>query len=813
MARPTKRQTEGEAVTSSERLPDRSRRALRADHEASGSPSRSSRSGPLARGSASAVLSRMSGLLFAGLGAVLCADRRPDSCVSAVERESWKDAALLCAAEYQRSPSPLVALRFARASLQNGDGETCERVASPFAEGPWAAEANQLVGHAARTRKDPLVALRHFGQAIELHERAGDQRGLARDAQGLAGVALVTGHYADALELLDVAAEAANRAGDRRNYTHMTRGEVLFTVGDYVEAERSFYTALDQPMQPIDRAWTLFKFGLFHIETQRDALAQQNLQAALNLARQIDYDWLAKSSRLNLAWLARRAGRLDEADAVFASHDGDDDPDAVAYNRGLIAFDRGEFDRAAAFLQDAENAQAKGDRAWHVPYRAGLIAERRGRTEEARAAYRRSLDALTRLRDRAGPLAAHVLAAHRMPHERLVSLSAREGRWHDVLSIVLSLDLSMVLATNATPHDLSAEGKPTQPVSSAVHHLQRQWLDVELGGKGTGEFAEVERTIEAWRGRRLVVLVPGGDQLDPARGRLWRLEIANGDIKGVDVGPLDRLERLASDLEADPDNRTAARALGEAMIPHSPPGEAIDVLALGPVARAPLGALRHGDALVASRTPLARVLGLRAWPRPSTRANDTGVVVLGDPLGNLPAAATEATAVAERLNARALLGFEADREALASARGAALLHVASHAVDGSDGSALLLAGGKLRAREISSLGPTARLVVLSSCASASSRDGSGWGSLAAAFLGAGAESVIATQWSILDKESASVVEALYDADVGRDLFRDPTAALAAAQARLEGAVPSTVWAAFTVVRAPPVVGQKVSRRD
>ncbi|HEU4532711.1 MAG TPA: CHAT domain-containing protein, partial [Polyangiaceae bacterium] len=87
------------------------------------------------------------------------------------------------------------------------------------------------------------------------------------------------------------------------------------------------------------------------------------------------------------------------------------------------------------------------------------------------------------------------------------------------------------------------------------------------------------------------------------------------------------------------------------------------------------------------------------------------------------------------------------------------------------------------------------------------RDGSGWGSLAAAFLGAGAEAVVATQWSILDNESTRLVEALYDADVGHDVFRDPAAALASAQARLEGTSPPAVWAAFTVVRAPPAAEQ------
>ncbi|HEU4537622.1 MAG TPA: CHAT domain-containing protein, partial [Polyangiaceae bacterium] len=287
------------------------------------------------------------------------------------------------------------------------------------------------------------------------------------------------------------------------------------------------------------------------------------------------------------------------------------------------------------------------------------------------------------------------------------------------------------------------------------------------------------------------------------RGRLWRLEVVDGEIRGADVGPLEPLEAFAAALEADPDDREAARALGEAIVPASARGKTLDVLALGPVARAPLGALRHGDALVAASTPLARVLGLRPWSRPNAGERSANAVVLGDPLGNLPSAADEAARVAGLLGASPRLGPAADRAAIASAGGAALLHVASHAVETDDGPALRLADGPLTAPALASLGATARLVVLASCASAASRDGSGWGSLAAAFLGAGAEAVVATQWSVDDADAALVAEALYERDVGHDVFRDPTAALARARVRLEPKVPARAWAAFAVVRAPP----------
>ncbi|HEU4538544.1 MAG TPA: tetratricopeptide repeat protein, partial [Polyangiaceae bacterium] len=555
-----------------------------------------------------------------------------------------------------------------------------------------------------------------------------------RDHFALAGLARKEGDYDQAVALIKLASEAAGRSSDSSldAYLQVARGDVLWNGGDFVEAETVLERALRHTHEPATLAWAHLTLGLVYLESERDVYAEKSLQRALDLATPLAQARVVDAARLNLAWLARRAGRFDEAEEVFASFGESSERGQLAFNRGLVAADRGDLERAADFLLKAEKSEMTGNWAWPVAYERGVVAERRGRLDEARASYRRAIDTIDELRARSGSMAAHVLAAHRLPHERLVALAAREGRWHDVLSVVLSLDLSMVLATDPTPRDVQLDGKPTHADGASVRRLKPQFFDVELGGKGTHEASEVERTLNAWRGRRLVVLVPGGDRRDPARGRLWRLEVVDGEVKGVDAGPLERLEQLARTLEATPDDRVAARALGEALIPPSPPGEPVDVLALGPIARAPLGALRHGDALVTASTPLARVLGLRPWTKPRVAAKGRRVVVLGDPLGNLPSAAREAAIVAEGLNAPALLGFEATQDALASARGASLLHVASHATEGADGTALLLADGPLTAPAVNALGATARLVVLSSCASAASRDGSGWGSLAAA---------------------------------------------------------------------------------
>ncbi|HWU91525.1 MAG TPA: CHAT domain-containing protein, partial [Kofleriaceae bacterium] len=73
--------------------------------------------------------------------------------------------------------------------------------------------------------------------------------------------------------------------------------------------------------------------------------------------------------------------------------------------------------------------------------------------------------------------------------------------------------------------------------------------------------------------------------------------------------------------------------------------------------------------------------------------------------------------------------------------------------------------------------------------------------LANAFLDAGAEHVVATRWTIEDRDAAPLVAAFYEA--GGD--RDPVRGLAAAQRRLAGRVPAQTWAAFEVIAGRPAM--------
>ncbi|MBC7973620.1 MAG: CHAT domain-containing protein [Myxococcales bacterium] len=106
--------------------------------------------------------------------------------------------------------------------------------------------------------------------------------------------------------------------------------------------------------------------------------------------------------------------------------------------------------------------------------------------------------------------------------------------------------------------------------------------------------------------------------------------------------------------------------------------------------------------------------------------------------------------------------------------------------------------GWISAPEIEKLTPAPGLVVLASCGGAAGRDDGGNGSLVAAFLDAGADTVIGTGWSVDDADAARLIKAFY----AHGGATDPVRALGAAQ-RSSGLAP-TAWAAFEAFVSRPM---------
>jgi hypothetical protein len=201
--------------------------------------------------------------------------------------------------------------------------------------------------------------------------------------------------------------------------------------------------------------------------------------------------------------------------------------------------------------------------------------------------------------------------------------------------------------------------------------------------------------------------------------------------------------------------------------------------------------------------PLTTLPALGVLPRLRGRSAATGgtVVVIGDPVGDLPFAQREAEEVAALLGTTSLLGGEGTRaallEQLAEAR---VVHLATHAqFDPSSplDSGVVLADGVLTARDILRTRLRADLLVLSACETGSAGAlGGELAGLAQAFLQAGARSLVASLWKVDDAATATLMSAFHG---GRRAGVDTAAALAAAMEQVRvavGADQAYSWGSF-----------------
>ena len=699
-------------------------------------------------------------------------------CRRASEAHAWNAAFAHCAADYASSGDPARALDAARAAYYLQRVDDTLRLAPAALIGAGAADAHQLIGSAELWNDHHGPAIVHLVAAIALHAAAGELAALSRDLHQLSGVAWDRGDYETALAVADGVRDTAERAHDRRMiaFFEHAHAEILRRIGAFHDAERATERALAAAEdEPADQALALLARGHLYLDQGSFALAREPLirVLALEQASAQPRGYVLQSAYLDLAFVERKTGAparalVEMQRALLAG------TDAATYhlNRGLVFAEMGWLAQADADLAVAESGPLDGTRAWWAPYQRAQVAARRGDVDAAIAADRRAIAAVADEAERSGLFGATVIANHRGPHLHLIGLIAARGQWRDVLDVVAAIDGQALLPSYAAAGEVAPsapEAPPRRSVATPVH-------------------GSAQLVLDAWRGRRLIIAVPGGD-------RIWRLEVRDGEVSGRDVGAAVALFDQARTLERDPDDAATGQALGAALLPADTDGT-VALLAVGPLGRAPLAALRiRAGAIV-------RVPGV--LPRVARAVGHGAPVVLGDPTGDLPAAAGEARALAARLHGVLRLGREATAAALRV--DTALLHIAGHTVQRLDGAALQLADGPLAADAIAQLAIAPRVVVLASCGAAVGRDDAGNGSLSAAFLDAGAELVVATRWSVDDAEAARLVRAFYDA--GGD--RDPIAALAAVQ-RDRTLSPAT-RAAFEVAVARPVLSAAAAAR-
>lgn len=711
-----------------------------------------------------------------------CGGRAAPTCSSAAADGDWRRAIPLCQARYERTRDPRAGLGWARGLSRLHDWEGAMRVAQLLLETPVRIEAYDILGYAATRVSDLTTSLEAWKQALAGHLAAGNTERVAPAAHGLAGALLSSGDMAGAEFYEQMAIAKAAAIGDRSwsLFYELGRADILRQRGQQHAAEQ-LLEGVGEPQTEFHRKWFFLKRGILYVSLEIHEAARRDLTLALELAGG-DTD-VKNAALLNLAWVERVEGDaaaslryVEEAKAAGA-----DDQD-THFLRGLALHAGARHAEAAAELQAANALQPQGQWSWALPYYQGLVAQALGDEAQAINAYEASALAVRALTERAGAYIPEVAASHREPYQRLFGIHAARGDWEAAFEVVMRLDMLSLLTSEKPP----VAGKPeadvrSHPAPPLIH-----------------DPPPVAEVLAAWRGRHLVVLISDEQTM-------WRLEVRGGQVRGAAVGAAAELEELARALEARPDNAAAAARLGEAVVPPGGAGArlggeagGLDVLLIGAVGRVPLPALQRRGQLVIATTPLGRMLGV--LPRRLTAAPRSGVVVFGDPNQNLPRAKQEAAAVGQALGVEPLLGAAVTQQAMTAARGKALLHLAGHSQLTPEGAILHLADRSIGAGEICRLAPAPAVTVLASCGAAAARDDAGWGSLAAAFLDAGSEAVIAASSDVDDGATAQLMQELYRHDVAGQ----PARALAQTQVKMSRSLPPRGWSAFEVLRAPPI---------
>lgn len=634
-----------------------------------------------------------------------------------------------------------------------GDKDELWRAAPPLYDSRDGADALYLNGRSlAEWRRDDPEGERLLGRALGRYLAKGDRRGVSRASCDLARAATARSQFDEALAWSELCVRVlAPTDHQRRRNALLALADARDLAGLGALALEALFDAEDAAGSPADRGWAYLKHGAIMLDrhTERDAAGALEF---LDRARATGPDaTLAIAIELNRA-VALAALDRDGAAAAALAAAVQLDPESVArpmygHVRGVLAAHRGDTALAEQLLHDAIAAEVPPDYAIEAHLLLARIYRRTQRDADAERMLAAAIAIVEALRSGGGlELRPWILAHRTTPYHELVQLRVDAGRHADALATM-----------------------------AALH--ARSWLDRDAGAAA----APTAAALLALAGdREVLVLVEAG-------ATLWRAHVRDG---AVAVDAIADGAALLEALERAPDDRAAATRAGEALIPAAvvASDRVLTIVAAGRLATVRFAALRRGDRTLVDDRPIARLPGLAAMQCPR-RVADGAAVVIGDAVGDLPAARAEARALATRLGVEPRVGADATTAAVIAARDARLLHVAVHGSSSRAGGAIELVDGRLDATAIRAHAIAPREVVLAGCHTGTSPDAETWGGLPSAFLAAGSAVVLATTRSIDDADAAAMMRGFHD-QRGADPFRR----LAAAQRA--STLPASAWASF-----------------
>ncbi|HMK72076.1 MAG TPA: CHAT domain-containing protein, partial [Myxococcaceae bacterium] len=572
----------------------------------------------------------------------------------------------------------------------------------------------------------------------------------------------------------------------------------LFRFGDLPAAERELNRARSRPRsaQASPSAFSLHAEATLRLELGQLSSASELYSEAVAQARREQSRIYESAALEGLAEVAQRQGDWSkarrlvvEARAVGGELGAESERD-LAIVDGISARELGDLAGARIQLERAPQLAPSPMSSWRIQLELGRLYQRIGDPAAAQAAFERSIADIESQRRRLerDALRDWLMDSRRAPYEALFALHAENGRADEALR-VLERFLSYRLVEG-----VAATSKPA--IDRPLDALERRAAMVDLARAENGVAGS---SVPHPKGAAIAFVV--------TPNRVWRLTVVEGrtSVSGLAVPPSELCADLRRFTESPDDDQLAGR-LGAELLP----GELLARLGarfaiVAPLCASgfPVGALLVDGHRLIERRVVTLSPSISTAVGADLPGSSGGALVLGDPVGDLPAAREEAGQVAALLGRSPWVGPEASRQRLLEARSVGLLHLATHATVQPTGPVLVLADGPLTVADIVRLAPAPRVVVLASCRSGARGESSAPETLAAAFLRAGSRAVLATLKSVEDRFAARVVQRFYE--VGG--AEDPARALADVQRELSRTEPASRWAAFYVAGKAEPLGE------
>lgn len=705
---------------------------------------------------------------------------RGDDCATAVDDER-PGAAQVCQFEYRRTQDPMTGVHWAKALNKEGDSANAKRIASQLLTTPAQSDALQLLGWIALNEDRIDDATTALETARELHRAEHRPRELARDDAVLATVRTKRSDFAEALRLLDECIALADDASTQ-GYCHTIAIRTLIQLGYLSAAVKEIESATPLATNDEARISLEYQRGNLEQESGHHAMAITQFEKVLQRSEGSPNITRIIKTELNVAYSLAEQRKIDQAQlhlkrATLLDSDHEKEPERT-WVAAQIAYRQHDLPSAASLtakyfeLRSHDDSVDRDDQIDVATLQARIELEQ-GHLERAERFAQRGVEQAERVRSTQSTIELRpwVLEKRRAPYELLFIALARSGQ---VEAAVMAFDewqgrtVQDALARPRPPASLDYRGMADQ-----ITRLG-EWLRV-ASKAAFARSPDREAVLHTMQGIDLLALIV-------ADGDVWSLAANHGPPRLSKIGSLTEIQDLVDQFRGHPTGVELGSRLGALLLPDGvfrETREVLHVLVDGKLKGLPVVALRRGATPLIAMRPIVRVLRL-----PETRcvhvARSGHTTVLGVPDAKIPKARTEAEQVAGLLHTTSKTGAAATKDALLAARNDAVLHVAAHGMVGMDGAALVLADGEVSALEISARQLAPSLAVLTACDGATSDDSELAGSLAAGFLGAGSQHVVATLRPISDAGALEISTKFYSAGG----VADPARALATVQSVL-----------------------------